>query len=52
MLRDLLHHADPRSARPFFDGWDNRMIHTKLNPLKMLAKTIRERRQREVTLIT
>lgn len=43
MLRDLWHHDDAASASVFFKDWYKRVIHTKLTPLKKLAKTIRER---------
>ena len=43
MLRDLWHHDDAASATVFFKDWYKRVIHTKLTPLKKVAKTIRER---------
>lgn len=52
MLRDLWHHADARSARAFFNDWYNRVIHTKLAPLKKVARTIRERIDNVVSYCT
>lgn len=43
MLRDLWHHDDARSATLFFKDWYKRVSHTKLAPLKKVARTIRER---------
>lgn len=52
MLRDLWHHADAHSARAFFNDWYNRVIHTKLAPLKKMARTIRERIDNVVSYCT
>ncbi|MEO1528081.1 MAG: transposase [Planctomycetota bacterium] len=43
MLRDLWHHGDDRIATPFFQDWYRRVIHTRLDPLKKVARTIKER---------
>lgn len=43
MLRDLWHHEYESDAVTYFKDWYNRVIHTKLTPLKKVAKTIRER---------
>ena len=43
MLRDLWHHDDATSATVYFKEWYKRVIHTKLSPLKKVAKTIAER---------
>ncbi|QDV61088.1 ISL3 family transposase [Crateriforma conspicua] len=43
MLRDLWHHEDAGSATLFFQDWYRRVIHTKLTPLKKVARTIKER---------
>lgn len=43
MLRDLWQHDNAASATAFFKDWYKRVIHTKLTPLKKVAKTIRER---------
>lgn len=43
MLRDLWHHDDAASATLYFRDWYKRVIHTKLTPLKKVAKTISER---------
>lgn len=52
MLRDLWHHGDAQSARAYFDDWYRRVIHTKLTPLKKVAKTIRERLDNVVSYCT
>lgn len=52
MLRDLWHHTDTRSATVFFTDWYKRVIHTKLAPLKKVAKTIRERLDNVVSYCT
>lgn len=43
LLRDLWAHPDAKSATEFFREWYRRVIHTKLTPMKKVAKTIRER---------
>lgn len=43
MLRDLWHHDDAPSATDYFQDWYTRVIHTKLEPLKRVARTIKER---------
>ncbi len=43
MLRDLWHHGKPEVATHFFKDWYNRVIHTNLEPLKKVARTIKER---------
>lgn len=43
MLRDLWHHDTESDATAYFKDWYNRVIHTKLTPLKKVAKTIKER---------
>jgi len=43
MLRDLWCHEDASSATAFFKDWYKRVMHTKLTPLKKVAKTIAER---------
>ena len=52
MLRDLWHHADAASATVFFKDWYKRVIHTKLTPLKKVAKTIQERLTNVVSYCT
>ena len=52
MLRDLWHHEDARSAKSFFADWYNRVIHTKLTPLKKVARTIRERIENVISYCT
>ena len=43
MLRDLWHHDDSASATTYFKDWYTRVIHTKLEPMKTVARTIKER---------
>lgn len=43
LLRDLWLHADPESATVYFKDWYKRVIHTKLGPMKCVARTIRDR---------
>lgn len=43
MLRDLWHWENVQDARAFFGGWYKSVIHTKLKPLKRVARTIKQR---------
>ena len=52
MLRDLWHHGDAVAATLFFHAWYRRVIHTKLNPLKKVARTIKERLDNVVSYCT
>ena len=52
MLRDLWHHEDSASATVYFRDWYRRVIHTKLTPLKKVAKTISERLANVVSYCT
>ncbi len=52
MLRDLWHHDDAASATTYFKDWYRRVIHTKLKPMKKLAKTIKERIENVVSYCT
>lgn len=52
MLRDLWHHADATSATVYFKDWYKRVIHTKLSPLKKVARTIRDRLANVVSYCT
>ena len=52
MLRDLWHHEDASSATLYFKDWYKRVIHTKLSPLKKVAKTIQERLANVVSYCT
>lgn len=52
MLRDLWHHDDSASATVYFRDWYKRVIHTKLTPLKKVAKTIAERLANVVSYCT
>ncbi len=52
MLRDVWHHADAASAAAFFKDWYKRVIHTRLTPLKKVARTINERLANVVSYCT
>jgi transposase len=52
MLRDLWNHDDEASATVFFQDWYKRVIHTKLKPMKKLARTIKERLANVVSYCT
>ena len=52
MLRDLWHHPDSPSATAFFQGWYRSVIHTRLAPLKKVARTIKQRLQNVVSYCT
>ncbi len=43
MLRDLWHHGKPEAETHFFKDWYNRIIHTNIEPLKKVARAIKER---------
>lgn len=52
MLRDLWHHADSESATTYFKDWYKRVIHTKLEPMRKVARTIKERLSNVVSYCT
>lgn len=52
MLRDLWTHDTAAAATAFFKDWYRRVIHTKLEPLKKLARTIKERLENVVSYCT
>jgi transposase len=52
MLRDLWHHDDAASATVYFKDWYRRVIHTKLEPMKKVARTINERLKNVVSYCT
>lgn len=52
MLRDLWEHDTARSATRFFKDWYRRVIHTNLNPLKKVARTINVRLANVVSFCT
>ena len=52
MLRDLWHHESAREAKEFFNWWYRKVIHTKLEPLKKVARTIRDRIDNVVSYCT
>lgn len=43
LLRDLWNHDDAASATAYFKDWYKRVVHTKLEPMKVVARTIRDR---------
>jgi transposase len=52
LLRDLWNHDDAAQATTFFKDWYRRVIHTKLAPLKKVARTIQERLANVVSYCT
>ena len=52
LLRDLWDHNDAASATAFFKDWYRRVIHTKLEPLKKVARTIKARLENVVSYCT
>lgn len=52
MLRDLWNHEDAASASTFFSDWYRSVIHTRLEPLKKVARTLKERLQNVVSYCT
>ena len=52
MLRDLWHHADSESATMYFNDWYKRVIHTRLEPMKTVARSIKERLANVVSYCT
>ena len=52
MLRDLWQCEDASSATVYFKDWYKRVIHTKLEPMKVVARTIRDRLSNVVSYCT
>jgi len=52
LLRDLWKQPDAKRAREYFDDWYKRVIHTKLEPMKKLARTLKARLANIVTFCT
>lgn len=52
LLRDLWQHADAAAATAYFEDWYRRVIHTKLEPMKKVARTIKERLANVVSYCT
>ena len=52
LLRDLWNHTDAASATAYFKDWYRRVIHTKLKPMKKVARTIKERLENVVSYCT
>lgn len=52
MLRDLWNHDEASEATDFFKAWYRSVIHTKLEPMKKVARTIKERLANVVSYCT
>jgi transposase len=52
MLRDLWSQSSAASATAYFSDWYKRVIHTKLTPMKTVARSIKERLQNVVSYCT
>jgi transposase len=52
MLRDLWGQKTAASATTFFNDWYRRVIHTKLEPMRAVAKSIKERLRNVVIYCT
>ena len=52
MLRDLWNQETVRDATTYFKDWYRSVIHTKLSPMKKVARTIRDRLDNVVSYCT
>ena len=52
LLRDLWKQPDSRTARSFFNDWYRSVIHTRLEPMRKLARTLKQRLDNIVTYCT
>lgn len=52
LLRDLWNHDEAASATIYFKDWYRRVIHTKLEPMKKVARMIKERLANVVSYCT
>jgi transposase len=52
MLRDLWSQPDVATATGYFQEWYQRVIHTRLEPMKQVARTIKERLRNVVSYCT
>ena len=52
MLRDLWHHPTATAATAYFLEWHRRVIHTRLEPMKKVARTLKERLSNIVSYCT
>ena len=52
LLRDLWEHPTAESAAEYFQAWYRRVIHTKLEPLKKVARAIKQRLDNVVSYCT
>lgn len=52
MLRDLWVHDSEADATAYFKDWYRRVIHTKLEPMKKAARSIKERLANVVSFCT
>lgn len=52
LLRDLWNHDTPAEATAYFRDWYKRVIHTRLEPIKRVARSIKERLDNVVSYCT
>ena len=52
LLRDLWNQPTAAAATVYFKAWYRRVIHTKLAPMKTLARTIKQRLENVVSFCT
>ncbi len=52
LLRDLWKQPDGRTARSFFNDWYRSVIHTRLEPMRKLARSLKQRLDDIVTYCT
>lgn len=52
MLRDLWQHDSAAAAATYFKDWYQRVIHTTLEPMKRVARAIKERLENVVSYCT
>ena len=52
VLRNLWHQTDESTATKYFNDWYKRVIHSNLEPMKTLARTIKERLKNVVSFCT
>ena len=49
MLRDLWNHDNPEEARTYFQDWYKRVIHSRIEPMKKVARMIKTRLENVVS---
>lgn len=52
LLRDLWNHPSAEQATEYFQAWYRRVIHTRLAPMKKLARSIKQRLENVVSYCT